>query len=108
MPFHATVNIDNQQLDLFEAKAQSQEELIYNLFCEKKMPMSWSEVQGCFQWMDEVTIKARMTDLSKEKNAIKKKRSFRLMKDLTNKTISSKGAPCYRYRLIEINNLIIV
>jgi predicted transcriptional regulator len=96
MPFHATVNIDNKQLDLFEAKAQSQEDRIYELFCEVRKPLAWFEVKGYLDFND-CSIKRCLSNL-KDKGV--------LIKTSENVT-GTFGKPCYRYEL-KSNNLNIV
>lgn len=97
MPFHATVNIDNKQLDLFQYEAEK--ERVYEVFCINRRfheNLIWSEVWAFVQWMEPGNVKRALSDLVTDGRLIK-------LTDKSKMRLSIKGKSCHPYMLS--NNL---
>lgn len=89
MTYYNSTYQQGQVLIDFTAAAQTQEDLVYELFCMKRVAMNWSEVSGFLPDVNEVSLKRSITDL---KNAGKLVKTEEV-------ALSKYGRPAYKYRL---------
>lgn len=87
--FHNTIESVGVERLKFESDAKSQEQLVYELYCSKKVRMAWFEVKGFLGDMNECSIKRCLTNL-KTKGMLYKT-GF--------KVLGTQGKPCYQYEL---------
>lgn len=91
--FYNTVNAVGSERENLERRAKSGEQLVYELFCSKKVRMAWFEVQSFFQDMNRESLKRSLSVL-KKKNKLTKTQ-FKVM--------GPEGVECYQYELKPIN-----
>jgi len=98
MSYHKTVDVTQQEAQLYAAIAEDEQGIVYELFCMKKIPMSWSEVCSFLPGILEGNIKRCLSDLSNPNRFTDL--TPRLIK--TSEKVKSKyGRSCYRYKLFE-------
>ena len=94
--YYRTVNIPDQMAIDLSVRNKSQQDRVFELFCEKKIPMSWSEVSGFLPDLNEVSLKRCLSDLSNEQRF---EPGDWMLKKTKDKVLSKHRHPCYRYCL---------
>lgn len=89
--FHNTTNETGQVLMNFEAKAQTQDQMVMEIFrANPTKPMAWFEVGAL--------VKESIHEISL-KRAITNNKNWGFLEKTSEKATSPYGSPCYRYKL---------
>lgn len=91
--FHNTIYISGPQLDLFEAQAKTQEDVILTVFRYAMKPLAWHEVRSLLvSEMNESSLKRSITNLCTKGY---------LVKDKSKLIQGPYGKPVHQYSLIK-------
>lgn len=101
--FHNTVQLEEKQLDLFCVKAKNQEDQVIEVFNKYKCPMAWFQVFAYLPFMNEISLKRAMSNLTKpvinKAGEVTRKAMLVKIEDKS-KMVLNGSTPCHLYKLI--------